>query len=93
MLDQLQRQSEPELWGGETPQGSVIASDFYNATAIAELSDQAIVDCLMQDLLPITFLLQWIQQTTPKKDWPTRVNPWMSSGFIPRYRATMLTCL
>ena len=31
--------------------GSVIASDFYNATAIAELSDQEIVDCLMQDLL------------------------------------------
>ena len=53
MLDQLQKQSEPELWGGETPQGSVIASDFYNATAIAELSDQAIVDCLMQDLLPM----------------------------------------
>ena len=34
-------------------QGSVIASDFYNASAIAELSDQAIVDCLMQELLPL----------------------------------------
>ena len=34
-------------------QGSVIASDFYNASAIAELSDQAIVDCLMQELLPM----------------------------------------
>ena len=31
----------------------MIASDFYNASAIAELSDQEIVDCLMQDLLPI----------------------------------------
>jgi uncharacterized protein with NAD-binding domain and iron-sulfur cluster len=31
----------------------VVASDFYNATAIAQLSDQAIVDCLMQELLPM----------------------------------------
>ena len=52
MLDQLQKQSEPDLWGDQPVQGSVIASDFYNATAIAELSDQEIVDCLMQDLLP-----------------------------------------
>ena len=51
MLDQLQKQSEPDLWGDQPVQGSVIASDFYNATAIAELSDQEIVDCLMQDLL------------------------------------------
>ncbi|KZR85829.1 FAD-dependent oxidoreductase [Synechococcus sp. MIT S9504] len=53
MLDQLQKESEPALWGGQTPQGSVIASDFYNASVIAELSDQQIVDCLMQDLLPM----------------------------------------
>ena len=53
MLDQLQRESEQALWGDQPPQGSVIASDFYNASAIAELSDQEIVDCLMQDLLPI----------------------------------------
>ena len=33
-------------------QGSVIASDFYNASAIAEQSDQEIVDALMQQLLP-----------------------------------------
>ena len=52
MLDQLQSDSEAELWGGESPQGSVVASDFYNATAIAALSDQAIVDALMEDLLP-----------------------------------------
>ena len=52
MLDQLQKESEPDLWGDQPVQGSVIASDFYNATAIAELSDQEIVDCLMQDLLP-----------------------------------------
>ena len=53
MLDQLQRGNETELWGGETPQGSVIASDFYNATAIAELSDAAIVEVLMRELLPL----------------------------------------
>ncbi|MFL0738567.1 MAG: FAD-dependent oxidoreductase, partial [Prochlorococcus sp.] len=53
MLDQLQRESEQALWGDQPPQGSVIASDFYNASAIAELSDQEIVNCLMQDLLPM----------------------------------------
>ena len=52
MLDQLQAETQHELWGREPVQGSVIASDFYNATAIAALSDQAIVDCLMQELLP-----------------------------------------
>jgi len=53
MLDQLQRESEQALWGDQPPQGSVIASDFYNASAIAEHSDQEIVNCLMQDLLPM----------------------------------------
>ena len=53
MLDQLQGDTQQELWGGQAPQGSVVASDFYNATAIAELSDQEIVDCLMGDLLPM----------------------------------------
>jgi len=53
MLDQLQQGNEAELWGDQVIQGSVVASDFYNATAIAELSDQAIVDCLMHDLLPM----------------------------------------
>ena len=53
MLDQLQRETLQELWGDQPVQGSVIASDFYNASAMAELSDQAIVDCLMQDLLPM----------------------------------------
>ncbi len=52
MLDQLQRDSLQALWGSDSAQGSVIASDFYNASAIAELTDQEIVDCLMQDLLP-----------------------------------------
>ena len=52
MLDQLQADHEAELWGGAEPQGSVVASDFYNATAIAELTDQAIVDTLLHDLLP-----------------------------------------
>ena len=53
MLDQLQSYTQQELWGDQPVQGSVIASDFYNAAAIAELSDQAIVDSLMQELLPI----------------------------------------
>ena len=53
MLDQLQRETLQELWGDQPVQGSVIASDFYNASAMAELSDQAIVDCLMQDLFPM----------------------------------------
>ena len=51
MLDQLQHDTKQALWGDQPEQGSVIASDFYNASAIAELSDQEVVDCLMQDLL------------------------------------------
>jgi uncharacterized protein with NAD-binding domain and iron-sulfur cluster len=54
MLDQLQHDTKQALWGDQPVQGSVIASDFYNASAIAELSDQEVVDCLMQDLLPMT---------------------------------------
>ena len=53
MLDQLQHDTKHALWGDQPEQGSVIASDFYNASAIAELSDQEVVDCLMQDLLPM----------------------------------------
>ena len=53
MLDQLQKDWEQELWGDEQPQGSVIASDFYNASAIAEMKDQEIIDRLTHDLLPV----------------------------------------
>ncbi len=53
MLDQLQMDTQQELWGADPVQGSVVACDFYNATAIAELNDQEIVDCLMQELLPM----------------------------------------
>ena len=53
MLDQLQKGAERDLWGGTQPQGSVVASDFYNASAVAALSDQQIVDLLMQELLPV----------------------------------------
>ncbi|NQV09713.1 MAG: FAD-dependent oxidoreductase [Cyanobacteria bacterium] len=53
MLDQLQKDSEWALWGDDQPQGSVIASDFYNASAIAEMNDQEIIDQLMHNLLPI----------------------------------------
>ncbi len=52
MLDQLQRDSEQALWGDEPPQGSVVASDFYNAAGIAAMTDQEIMDCLMYHLLP-----------------------------------------
>ena len=53
MLDQLQKDTENELWGGqETPKGSVVACDFYNSSAIATLSDEDIVKTLTKDLLP-----------------------------------------
>ncbi len=52
MLDQLQKESEEYLWGGEQPQGSVLACDFYNAGALMSLSDEKIVKILMEDLLP-----------------------------------------
>ncbi|AII49760.1 zeta-carotene desaturase [Synechococcus sp. KORDI-52] len=52
MLDQLQNADQDSLWGGSEPQGSVVASDFYNATTIAALRDQEIVDTLLHDLLP-----------------------------------------
>merc|ERR1719243_500108 len=51
MLDQLQGNTE-ELWGGEAPQGSVVACDFYNAGALLPLSNEAIVDLLTKELLP-----------------------------------------
>jgi len=54
MLDQLQPDEEA-LWGGEKPQGSVLACDFYNAGAIIPLSDEDIVDLLMKELLPAAF--------------------------------------
>jgi len=52
MLDQLQAETEDELWGGETPQGSVVACDFYNAGALMPLGEEAIVDLLVKELLP-----------------------------------------
>eukprot|EP00316_Scyphosphaera_apsteinii_P000760 CAMPEP_0119319692 /NCGR_PEP_ID=MMETSP1333-20130426/50067_1 /TAXON_ID=418940 /ORGANISM="Scyphosphaera apsteinii, Strain RCC1455" /LENGTH=561 /DNA_ID=CAMNT_0007326165 /DNA_START=101 /DNA_END=1783 /DNA_ORIENTATION=+ len=52
MLDQLQ-DDEPELlWGGENPQGSVLACDFYNAGALLAMSDADLVSLLMDELLP-----------------------------------------
>ena len=53
MLDQLQKGAERDLWGGEQPRGSVIASDFYNASALAQRSDQHIIELLLQELLPV----------------------------------------
>ena len=52
MLDQLQSENQEELWGGEEPQGSVLACDFYNAGALMSLSDEKIIEILMKDLLP-----------------------------------------
>jgi len=54
MLDQLQSKAEQALWGESEPQGSVIASDFYNASKIALMEDQAIIELLTQQLLPIS---------------------------------------
>jgi len=56
MLDQLQDESQKDLWGGEEPQGSVVACDFYNAGALMTLSDKDIVDVLIEDLLPAAVL-------------------------------------
>lgn len=53
MLDQLHKDAQQALWGDEQPQGSVVASDFYNASAIAAMSDQEIIDLLTRELLPI----------------------------------------
>jgi uncharacterized protein with NAD-binding domain and iron-sulfur cluster len=52
MLDQLQKDHLPELWGNDEVQGSVLSCDFYNSGAIAPLSDDAIVDLLTKTLLP-----------------------------------------
>jgi uncharacterized protein with NAD-binding domain and iron-sulfur cluster len=53
MLDQLHKNAQQALWGDQQPQGSVVASDFYNASAIAAMSDQEIIERLTRDLLPI----------------------------------------
>jgi len=53
MLDQLQKDAQQALWADEQPQGSVVASDFYNASAIAAMSDPEIIDLLTRELLPI----------------------------------------
>ncbi len=52
MLDQFQEDHQEDLWGGETPQGSVLACDFYNAGALLSLSDEKITEILMKELLP-----------------------------------------
>ncbi|GKY93314.1 hypothetical protein MPSEU_000299000 [Mayamaea pseudoterrestris] len=52
MLDQLQSEHLTELWGGDTPQGSVVACDFYNAEALLSVPEEDIIKTLMQDLLP-----------------------------------------
>ncbi|CAM9258546.1 unnamed protein product [Chrysoparadoxa australica] len=52
MLDDLQKEHEEELWGGEKPQGSVVACDFYNAGALINLSDETIIKTIIDELLP-----------------------------------------
>ena len=52
MLDQFQSESMKELWGGDEPQGSVVACDFYNAGALLPVPDADIIKTLMEDLLP-----------------------------------------
>ena len=51
MLDQFQG-NNPDLWGGETPQGSVVACDFYNAGALMSLPEEELVRILIEELLP-----------------------------------------
>ena len=59
MLDQLQGpqyggsdDALEKLWGGEAPQGSVVACDFYNAGGLMPLSEEDVVELLMKELLP-----------------------------------------
>lgn len=51
MLDQLQPDAEA-LWAGDTPKGSVVACDFYNAGALLPLNDEEILRLLTEELLP-----------------------------------------
>ena len=51
MLDQLQGNTK-DLWGGEEPQGSVVACDFYNSGGLMPLSDEDIVSLCIDSLLP-----------------------------------------
>ena len=51
LLDQLQGNTN-ELWGGESPQGSVVSCDFYNAGALLPLSAEDIKATLIEKLLP-----------------------------------------
>ena len=47
MLDQLQG-SNSVLWGGDEPQGSVVACDFYNSGGLMPLADEDIVSlCIL----------------------------------------------
>ncbi|QDZ23312.1 FAD/NAD(P)-binding domain-containing protein [Chloropicon primus] len=52
MLDQLQKDSEAELWAGDEIQGSVLACDFYGADRLMALDDEGILRLLMEELLP-----------------------------------------
>ena len=54
MLDQLQKETKLELWGGDEAnmQNSVVACDFYNSAALMSLSSEDIINILMNDLLP-----------------------------------------
>ena len=80
MLDQLQADSQQELWGDDPVQGSVVASDFYNASAMAAQSDQEIVDSLMQELLP---MVQPAFRTAQVVDQEVRRYPGSVSLFSP----------
>lgn len=51
MLDQLQPDQD-YLWAGETPRGSVVSCDLYNAAALMSLADADIVDLFARQLLP-----------------------------------------
>ncbi len=52
MLDQFQKDSLDSLWGDTTPQGSVVACDFYNAGALMSLSGDDLIELLAKNLLP-----------------------------------------
>lgn len=51
LLDQINPDHE-YLWGGDEPQGSVLACDFYNAGSVATLSDEDIISLMIDDMIP-----------------------------------------
>jgi len=85
MLDQLQGNTVT-LWGGEEPQGSVVACDFYNSAELMGLSNSEIINLLTTDLLPsavegfkgVKVVDSWVQR------YPSAVTHFSPSSYASR---------